>query len=117
MKNYAPKLKKLAQQPAWKRALFVLIVNTLIAGRHIIDFWLWLNIHFPSRPFYLRRHPRAHYISAQIRRPHRAVFQLLSATLVASPFFIPADLHLYWATGWGLIFSAFVIVLTLRRLG
>jgi hypothetical protein len=116
MKDYTPKLKRLAQQPAWKRISFVLLVNTLLVWGHVVDFFYYLNFHFPRRPFFFRRHPRAHYIGTHFQKPHRAGFHMLTAALVATPFVIPSQLHLYWAMGWGSVFSIYVIALSFRRI-
>lgn len=121
MTDYKQKLKRLSTQPYWKRWAFTLVVNALFILRHLTDFYLYLNYHFPRRRFFLRRQPRGHYLGYPRQHPHRFAFFVLASILVTAAIAIP-DHHttMQWVIGWGVLFSLWVttqsVVMVARRI-
>ncbi len=121
MTDYKHKLKKLAAQPYWKRLAFTLVVNALFLWRHLADFYLYLNFHFPRRRFFLRTHPRAHYLGYPRQHPHRFAFLTLAGILIAAAITIPdRTTTMQWVIAWGTLFSFWVttqsLVIVARRI-
>src|SRR3990172_4379158 len=111
-KDYRPKLRKLSQSPRWKKSLFPLTITLLVFSRHALDFYFYLNANllFARRAFARRKVTRAHYIGAHIHKPHRLAFYALAMLVLAVAFNAAGVTRIYWAIGWGSVFSAFVLL-------
>lgn len=119
MKDYTHKLKKLTKQPRWKILAFTVIINTLLALKHIADFYQYLNANFPNltRRFVPRTPTRTnfHIISRPRRHPDRLAFLTLSCLVLVGMIQLSSPTHIiYWAIGWGSAFAAFTLYLTIR---
>jgi hypothetical protein len=108
MEDITPKLRRLAKQPAWKKTLFNTVIALALALRHIIDFYHYLNVHFPRRRFILHRHPRWHYVGSGIVKPPRTVYALITIAITLGAFIV-AD-PIYWVISFGFTVSLAVIL-------
>ena len=116
MKDTKIDLNKAARGPRWKRILFTLGVNVLLLAKHLADFYLYLNYHFPRRRFFLHTQPRAHYIGYPRQQPHRLAFWFLGAVVITTAILISdVNQSMLWITGWGLVFSVWVTTQSFAR--
>jgi len=116
MTDYRNKLRRLAAQPAWKRLVFMTVVNALLAWKTVSEFYAYINACFPyfTRRFRLRKIPRplAHWVVAP--RPDRVATMLFAAAVLAGFFILDAHIDkLYWVIGWGSLLS---IIVTFKSL-
>ena len=106
------KLKHLLKQPRWKILLFMFVLNTLLIWQVAIDYYFYLNFNFlfARRAFFVRTRHHAHWVGAQVGKPHRLAFTVLAIVLLAGVIKSPdIQTMLYWSLGWGSAFSLFVI--------
>lgn len=112
MKNQKEIIRRLLKQPRWKVALFTLVLRGLLLWQAAIDYYFYLNFNFlfARRAFFKRTKKRAHWVGSHIPKPHKFASTLLAGVLVAGFFVAPhTQAVLYWASGWGAVFSSFVI--------
>lgn len=111
-KNDKQRIRKLLAQPRWKIVVFTLALNALILWQTAIDYYFYLNFNFlfARRTFIKRTNQQAHWVGAQISKPHRLASFALVIVLIAGIFNAPhTQAALTWSLGWGTIFSLFVI--------
>lgn len=119
MKNQKEKIRLLLQQPRWKVALFMLLLNMLLLWQAAIDWYFYVNFNFlfARRAFFKRTRQRAHWVGSHVAKPHRLAALSLAGTILYGLIKAP-HIHaaLFWATGWGLVFSLFVIYQSVTRM-
>ena len=106
------RLKRLLKKPLWKILLFTVVLNALLLWQNAIDYYFYLNFNFlfARRAFFVCTRQRAHWVGAQIAKPHRLAFTALAAVLLIGIIKAPhIQAALYWSIAWGSAFSVFVI--------
>jgi hypothetical protein len=93
------------------RSVLGLSIYLLTAWVHLVDWYFYVNFNFlfARRAFFKRTLQRAHWVGAEIARPHRLAFITLVIVMVAGVVTAPGiQAALYWSIAWGSLFSFFV---------
>lgn len=109
--NTKKRLRQLINISRHRWAVFALTVILLTAWVKFVDWYFYVNFNFlfARRAFFKRTIQRAHWVGAEIARPHRLAFISLVAVLVAGVVTAPGiQAALYWSIAWGSLFSIFV---------
>jgi hypothetical protein len=111
MNDTKKRLHQLINRSRRRWAVFVLAVILLTAWVQLVDWYFYVsfNFLFARRAFFKRTIQRAHWVGAEIARPHRLAFITLVAVLIAGVVTAPGiQAALYWSIAWGSLFSFFV---------
>lgn len=101
------------KQPRWKMQVFCLVIHALLFWQAAVDYYFYLNFNFlfARRAWYQRTVQRAHWIGSHFAKPHRLAFYTLAGVLILGLFIAPTvRASMLWSTGWGLVFSTFVMI-------
>ena len=118
MKELTRKIYEIIQRSAWKHLFIRVVVAGFSAWNTIVDFWLYANMNFLKfrHGFAKRTAQRAHYIGADIQRPHKLTAALLLGVLVGGVVAAPTvEDMMIWALIWGTIFSVIVTFKAIKR--
>lgn len=106
------KLRMLLKKNRWKFRLLEAAVNALTAWQQVVDYYFYLNFNFlfARRAFVKRSAQRAHWVGAQIAKPHRLASVVLAIMVIGGIFLAPHPVQaIHWSIAWGSAFSTFVI--------
>jgi hypothetical protein len=106
------RLRQLRGSSRKRWLIFSIAVIFLLAWVRLVDWYFYVNFNFlfARRVFVKRTAQRAHWVGAQVSKPHYLAFAALVIVLLSGLFNAPHIQHaLYWSLSWGITFAVFVI--------
>ena len=106
------RLRQLLNKSRRLWVIFALAILCLSAWVKLVDWYYYNNFNFlfARRAFFKSAIQRAHWVGTEIARPQILASITLVTVLIVGGVTAPnTQSALYWAMGWGTVFSVFVI--------